>query len=128
MPEPDAPDRLFAAAAAGRVTLLAPEIYVGEVVSTLWKRCQLVGDLTRPEAEDGLVVLLGMLPVLVPLAPLAEQALQLALTFRRPVYDCFYLALALQEQCALVTADRGLIRAVGAATGNVVPLEEIALG
>ena len=65
------------------------------------------------------------LAVLVPTAPLAEQALQLAFGFRRPAYDCFYVALALRQSCPLVTADRSLFNAVGPAVSNVRLLEQL---
>jgi predicted nucleic acid-binding protein len=46
---------------------------------------------------------------LVPLAPLAARAVEIAAELRHPVYDCFYLALTESEDATLVTADRRLI-------------------
>ncbi len=37
---------------------------------------------------------------------LLEQGLQLALQLNHPIYDCLYLALALQRDAKLVTADQ----------------------
>jgi predicted nucleic acid-binding protein len=37
----------------------------------------------------------------------------LAIRLKHPIYDCFYLALAERERCALVTADARLIAAKG---------------
>ena len=37
---------------------------------------------------------------------LAPSAARLAIDLDHPAYDCFYLALALQEQYPVVTADR----------------------
>jgi predicted nucleic acid-binding protein len=34
----------------------------------------------------------------------------LSLIYDHPVYDCFYLALALLENCPFVTADETLVR------------------
>jgi predicted nucleic acid-binding protein len=37
---------------------------------------------------------------------LAASAVRLAIDLGHPAYDCFYLALAVQEQYPLITADR----------------------
>jgi predicted nucleic acid-binding protein len=39
-------------------------------------------------------------------------AIALAIRLRHPVYDCFYVALAERERCALITADERLVAAV----------------
>ena len=54
-----------------------------------------------------------------------EQALSLANQLNRPVYDCLYLALALEADRPLVTADRRFVERVeasGIAPGRVHPL------
>jgi predicted nucleic acid-binding protein len=48
-----------------------------------------------------------------PTALLASRAVELALDLDRPVYDCFYLALAEAEKVRLVTADRRLQNRLG---------------
>jgi predicted nucleic acid-binding protein len=47
-------------------------------------------------------------PVTVPhpMRDLAASAARLAIDLGHPAYDCFYLALAIQEQYPVVTADR----------------------
>jgi predicted nucleic acid-binding protein len=55
---------------------------------------------------------LSALQTLVPIEDLLARALTLAITFHHPIYDCFYLALAEREGCALITADEGMV-AVG---------------
>ena len=47
---------------------------------------------------------------------LAADALDLALTYRHSVYDCLYLALAVAEDAALVTAD-GRLRDLALSVG-----------
>lgn len=76
----------------------------------------------------GLRLLLLALPELVSGRALFEQSLQLALRFRRPIYDCVYVALSLREGCSLVTADRELVRQLGPAIGHILALEEVAPG
>lgn len=126
-PEPDSAQArtILDAAASGAAQLLAPDIYVAEVANVLWKRCRLRGELTEEEAAEGLRLLLNALPELVPAATLTEQALALAISFRFPVYDCLYVALALQEACPLVTDDRRLARAFGPATGHIITLDAV---
>lgn len=126
-PEPDSAQArvLLDAAANGAAQLLAPDIYVAEVANVLWKRSRLRGELTEDETAQGLSLLLNTLPELVPASARAEQALALAMSFRFPLYDCLYVALALQAACPLVTADRRLARAFGPATGHIIPLDAI---
>jgi predicted nucleic acid-binding protein len=45
-------------------------------------------------------------------APLLDNALDLALSVSRTVYDSLYLALALSLGCPLVTADERLVNAL----------------
>ena len=115
---------LLDAAARDEAHLLAPDAYVAEVANVLWKRSHLRGDLSNDEAREALDHILGTLPTLVPGAALAGQALELALTFGRSLYDCLYVALALRAGCPLVTADRRLVRAFAPATGQVVDLDD----
>ena len=128
LPEPgsDRARRLLASVARGRTALLAPDLYVAEVANVLWRRCRLRGELLEDEAREALAELLGALPELVPAEALAAQALELALAFRHPVYDCLYVALAVREGCSLITADRRIALAFGPATGRVMLLEEFA--
>ncbi|HEY5047864.1 MAG TPA: type II toxin-antitoxin system VapC family toxin [Rhizomicrobium sp.] len=48
--------------------------------------------------------------VIVPLRILAARAGEIAVELDHPVYDAFYIALAEQEHCVLVTADDRLFR------------------
>jgi predicted nucleic acid-binding protein len=47
----------------------------------------------------------------------------LPIRLKHPIYDCFYLALAEREQCAVVTADLKLLAAAKSVKGvQVRPL------
>lgn len=122
VPEPgdEAALRIRDAFAAGRVELLAPGLFVAEAANALWKKCRLRGELTEQEARHALGLLLAALPELVPEAPLAPQAMELAITYRHPVYDCLYVALALRERCPLVTADGALHATFAPTLGRLV--------
>ena len=69
------------------LTLIAPELLFAEAANALWAICRR-GDIA--------------------------SASRLAIDLDHPVYDCFYLALAVQEQYPVVTADRRFYDAVSA--------------
>ncbi len=90
----------------GRNALVAPDLMFAEAVNALWAMRRR-GDITREDVTEA-VGALKAAPVAIP-APmrlLAPSAARLALDLEHPAYDCFYLALALQEQLPVVTADR----------------------
>lgn len=124
-PDSDRALALLASASRGDTSLLAPDVYVPEVTNILWKSSHLRGDLTRDEARDALDRLLETVPPLTPAAGLAAQALELALAFEHPSYDCLYVALALRHGCPVVTADGGMLRTFGQATGRVIHISAL---
>ncbi len=89
----------------GNATLLAPELLFAEATNALWAMCRR-GDMGREDLA-GAVALLRRAPVAtpVPMRQLASAASQLSVDLGHPTYDCFYLALALQERHPVVTAD-----------------------
>jgi len=90
--------------------LIAPSLVHAEIGSALW-RATLRGDVTALDAARALNVAVSHYSRIILLAALADGALDLAIKLRHPIYDCFYLALAQRERCALVTADRRLLNA-----------------
>ena len=85
--------------------LIAPELLFAEVCNALWAmhRRGDIGGEDLAEAMDAL----RAAPVGVPFSmrQLAASSARLAIDLDHPVYDCFYLALAVQEQYPVVTAD-----------------------
>jgi predicted nucleic acid-binding protein len=116
---------LLERAATGSVHLIAPDLYAAEALNVAWKRCRLRGEITEDEAREASRRLLALLPDLVPSETLASQALALALTLRRTVYDCLYLALALRDGSILVTGDRRFAESVNPITGRVVHVADV---
>lgn len=84
--------------------LIAPDLVIVEVGNALWKKLQ-QGAVSRTQATLGLRKLPSLFAQLHPDGPLSERALELAIDLKHPIYDCFYLALALRENATLVTAD-----------------------
>lgn len=91
----------------GGPTLIAPDILPAELVSVFCKKVSR-GHLSIPLAREAAAGLAQMRVHLLPTIPLAGAALSVALRYSRSSYDSLYLALAMREQCPLVTADRRL--------------------
>jgi predicted nucleic acid-binding protein len=78
-----------------------------EIANILWKKVRRA-EITRADAK----LILGRLPTLPltrhPEPPLLASAFDLAVRTQRTVYDCLYLALAVQLGGRMVTADQRL--------------------
>ncbi len=85
--------------------LLVPDLFFCEISNVLWKR-SLRGDINPQFAEKSLQILQGLPFETHPTASLAGSALKLALIADCSVYDAFYLILAAEQACRMVTADR----------------------
>ncbi len=86
-------------------TLVAPELLFAEVCNALWAMRRR-GDVGGEDFADAIEAL-RVAPLAVPFSmrQLAAAASRLAIDLDHPVYDCFYLALAVQEQYPVITAD-----------------------
>ena len=92
--------------------LAAPELIYAEVANALWAIARR-GNIGIAELREALD-LLADAPLIVPstMKQLMPAAARLAADLDHPVYDCMYLALAIQEQRPVVTADRRFCNAV----------------
>jgi len=88
--------------------LIAPSLACAEVGSAIW-RAALRGDLPAAEAREYLKIAIAHYQRIILLEELTDAAMALAIRLKHPIYDCFYLALAERERCALITADARLI-------------------
>jgi predicted nucleic acid-binding protein len=84
-----------------------------EIANILWKKVARA-EIIRTDADS----IIGQLPVL-PLArhpepPLLATAFDLAIRTQRTVYDCLYLALAVQLNGRMLTADQRLYNSLAA--------------
>ena len=86
-------------------TLVAPDLVFAEAANALWAMRRR-GDITASDLADA-VDALQAVPVSlpVPMPQLMPAAARLAVDLDHPVHDCFYLALAVQTQYPVVTAD-----------------------
>jgi predicted nucleic acid-binding protein len=104
-----------------RGELFAPDVLLVEIAQLAWKRARR-GEIDEASA-DRIVAELRKVPFeLKPTAELVTAALPLALHRGFTLTDGFYIALAVQSGCPVVTADRRLYDALRAG-----PLAEHAL-
>jgi predicted nucleic acid-binding protein len=86
------------------IALYAPDLIVPEFGNILWKKIRRA-ELTRDEAREILRAFVALPLELRPSSILLSAAFELAGELDRSVYDSLYLALAVAEECAVVTAD-----------------------
>ena len=87
--------------------LLVPDLLYAEVANILWKK-QMRREIEAATADAAVRWLLQVPLQVHDGAGLLGDAVRLAQRLEHPAYDCFYLALALRNDIALVTADRRL--------------------
>jgi predicted nucleic acid-binding protein len=90
--------------------LIAPSLVIAEIGNALWKKC-LRGEVARRDTAPALRLAISQFTGIVAFESLADSAIELAVSLRHPIYDCFYIALAERENAPLVTADENMIAA-----------------
>lgn len=99
-----------AIALRSRDDLIAPSLIVAEIANALWK-AERRGELKSADALAAMNTILIPFEALIPNEDLRQRALEIAIELDHPIYDCFYLALAERERCAMMTADKRLLAA-----------------
>ncbi len=97
----------FARALEEADEVLAPDLFVSEVVNTVWKYHQFQ-HLSQSVCDRALDHAVNLVDAFVPSKDLYREAFLLARTAKRSAYDMFYLALARREDAALLTTDKAL--------------------
>jgi predicted nucleic acid-binding protein len=112
-------------------SLSAPELICAECANILWKKHRRK-EISQSEVFEAVAKIIEFDVDLVSLRDLTRQASDLSLYLDHPAYDCFYLALAIAEDCRLVTADDRFLRVL-AQRGNpnllayCAPLQSLSL-
>ena len=88
--------------------LSAPDLVMAECANGCWAKVRRK-EMTTEEAILAARVIQQMDIELVSVRSLVEESTLLALRLAHPVYDCTYLALALERRCPFVTADERLV-------------------
>ena len=91
--------------------LLVPDFFFPEIGNILWKRVRR-GETTLENALEDLDALMGLPLQVYPSLPLMSEALEIAVRIQQAVYDCVYLALAVRQECPMVTADKRFFNAL----------------
>ncbi len=94
-----------AALLSGGTTVIAPALVFAEAANALWA-VRRRGDISTDDLVDAVDALRAApVAIPVPMPQLTAAATRLAIDLDHPIYDCFYLALAVQTQYPVVTAD-----------------------
>jgi predicted nucleic acid-binding protein len=91
----------------GEFRILVPDLFWAEVGNALWNAVRR-GRITQSVGEGAVAELLRYKFATVGSLPLLEPAFDMATKFGRTVYDCLYVALAVESGAELITADERL--------------------
>jgi len=94
-----------------QVQFVVPDLFYVEIASAIWKAVR-VGRVSRAFGDQALVLLTEREFATVPSLKLLDGAFQIAADYGRTVYDCLYVALAMQTKSQLITADERLANAL----------------
>ena len=112
LPEPDRAPAIgwFERYASGQVLLIAPDLLLAEFASLLAKHARRK-QISAEQAPQAFSLMTKCAPRLLETRPRLSRALDLSLQHQLSLWDCVYLALALEHDCPVLTADLRLFRA-----------------
>ena len=124
LPEPDrAPAlQLFERYESGEISLIAPDLLLAEFASLLAKRCRRK-QISTGQASEAFQLMTRCAPRLFDMRPRPYRALQLSLDHQMSLWDCVYVALAVEHDCPMLTADRRLFRESGGRHASLLLVE-----
>ena len=99
----------------------APDLIHAEIGNIAWKKQRFQG-MPTPAAQRIIADFGALTFTLTSSALLVDDALRLAITHGRSVYDSLYVALSVRESCRLVTADDKLANALAGSFPNIIRL------
>ncbi len=101
--------RLLEQHESGEITLIAPDLLLTEFASLLAKRTRRK-QISDEQARKAFQLMERCALRLFDVHPRLRSALDLALKHQLSLWDSVYIALAIEYDCPLVTADRRLVR------------------
>ena len=110
---------LLADGIEGRRRLIAPDLLECEFANILWKKVQR-DECSAENAHEIRALWETDRPQLVRSDLLTARALDLALRLRHPVYDCLYIAAAIEYSAVLASADARLERVARGLVGETL--------
>jgi predicted nucleic acid-binding protein len=96
---------------SGSYGLLAPDYLLPEAGNVFWKKIRF-NEISVEEGQQALTAIQNSPMQLVDSKLLLQDAFDLANQSGRSIYDCFYLALAIRENCQMVTSDEKFFNAL----------------
>lgn len=95
------------------IQIIVPDLFWVEFASVLRKAIRR-GNYSKDSADAALATMKDLDFPTVSSLELLEKAFEIAMTFERTVYDSIYVALAVQTQSQLITADEHLVNSLAA--------------
>ena len=95
------------------IQIIVPDLFWVEFAAVLWKAIRR-GSFPKDSADAALASLSRFDFPTVPSPKLLDRAFEIATACERTVYDCLYVALAVQTGSQLITADERLANALAA--------------
>ncbi|MCU1303693.1 MAG: PilT protein domain protein [Candidatus Sulfotelmatobacter sp.] len=99
--------------AEGEINFIVPDLFWAEVGNILWKGVR-QRRWPRALAERAISDMSARAFFTVSSGALLTEAVELAFAYDRSVYDCLYVALAIQFKTEMITADERLANALAA--------------
>lgn len=96
-----------------QLQIVVPDLFWAEMGSFLWKASR-AKRCTHAEADAALAILVAQDFPTISSQDLLASAFKIAQSSGRSVYDCLYVALAIEYNAELVTADEKLANAMAA--------------
>ena len=93
------------------IQFLVPDLFWVELANALWKAVRR-SEISANDAESAISFVRDLDIATLPSLDLVPNALTLAVTHGRTVYDSLYVALAVQSKTDLITADERLANAL----------------
>jgi predicted nucleic acid-binding protein len=106
-------EELLVSSRRDEVRFLVPDLFWVELANALWKAVRR-GEMSSGNAAAAMSFLRDLGIATFPSIDIVPQALDLAISHSRTVYDSLYVALALHSKSELITADERLANALAA--------------
>jgi predicted nucleic acid-binding protein len=106
-------EELLASYRRNEIRFLVPDLFWAELANVLWKAAR-SGRISTERAASALSLVSDLGIPTVASFDLLPQAFSLAISHSRTVYDSLYVALALQFNTEMITADERLANALAA--------------
>lgn len=106
-------EELLASSRREEVRFLVPDLFWVELANALWKAVRR-NEISSNNAASAIFFVRDLDITTLPSIDIVPQAMDLAISHGRTVYDSLYVALAVQSKSEMITADERLANALAA--------------